>query len=100
MFDDGMGGALGTGAGEAALVGETALGERATGAVGAGIMFGIGSISGRGALAGEAEYDTGESIVLFLGNSISSSLSLFFPWFNPGDCSVASFCPLGELGED
>lgn len=57
MFDDV--GALGIGAGDAALASGKALGEGATGPIGAGIEHGTGSLSSREVLAGETALDEG-----------------------------------------
>lgn len=78
--------------GRGALSSKTTPGEGVTGSFGTGIGFGVGSPSGIGALAGEAAYGKGESIILFLGNSNSSPLSLFFPCFTRGESSISCFC--------
>lgn len=87
----GIGHGAGSLSGRGALAGETALGDEVTGDFGAGIGFGVGSPPGTGALGGEAAYGKGESTVFFLGNSSSSSLSLFFPCFTRGEYSIGCF---------
>lgn len=96
----GIGLGIGSETGRGALTGETALDEGATGALGTGTGFRVSSLSDRGALAGEAAYGKGASIVLFLGKYNSSSLSLFFPPFNPGDSSATYYCFFCENGGD
>lgn len=99
-----IGARIGHGAGSlsgmGALGSEMALGEGVLGDFGAGIGFGLGSLSGIGALGGEAAYGSGESTVFFLGNSSSSSLSLFFPCFTGGESSIGCFCFLCRRGGD
>lgn len=75
-----------------ALAGETALIEAVTRDLDAGIGFGAGSPPGIRALGRCAAFGKGESSVFFLGNSDSSSLSLFFPCFTRSESSMGWFC--------